>query len=85
MALTAQPLYLADVAVVRPMTHDDVDFAAALHEVALDHGFFGRLGRRFLAAYYESFVASPHAVAYVSESGEGLSGMLVGTVRNGAH
>ena len=74
-----------DVVVVRPMTHDDVAFAAALHETALPHGFFGRLGPRFLACYYQSFVASPHAVAFVAQGPAGPVGVIVGTVRNGAH
>lgn len=77
--------YSYDVAVVRPMTAADAAFAAALHESALPHGFFGRLGRPFLQAYYESFIASPHAVAFVADSTAGPAGVLVGTVRNAAH
>ena len=67
------------VVVVRPMRHRDQAFAAALHEAALPHGFFGRLGTGFLSAYHEAFLASPHAVAYVAETREGRAGYLVGT------
>ena len=65
--------------VVRPLRHRDQGFAAALHEAALPHGFFGRLGTGFLSAYHESFLASPHAVAYVAETRDGRVGFLVGT------
>lgn len=74
-----------DVAVVRPLTADDVAFAAALHETALPHGFFGRLGPRFLACYYQTFIDSPHAVAYAAHAATGPVGVVVGTVRNGLH
>lgn len=67
------------VVVVRPMRHRDHSFAAALHESALPHGFFGRLGTAFLSAYHESFMASPHAVAYIAETRDGRAGYLVGT------
>lgn len=73
-ARTSTPLV-----VVRPMRHRDEAFAAALHETALPHGFFGRLGTGFLSAYHESFLASPHAVAYVAENRDGRAGFLVGT------
>ncbi|MPZ71920.1 MAG: GNAT family N-acetyltransferase [Nitriliruptorales bacterium] len=75
----------SDVAIVRPMSTDDVAFAAALHKTTLPHGFFGRLGHGFLTRYYQSFVESPHAVAFVAQSAAGPQGILVGTVRNGAH
>jgi GNAT superfamily N-acetyltransferase len=77
--------YRSELAVVRRMTAADARWAAALHQRALSHGFFARLGRRFLAAYYESFVVSPFAVAFIAETSEGPAGMLVGTVRNRAH
>ena len=77
--------YRTELAVVRRMTTDDAAWAAELHADALPHGFFARLGTRFLATYYSSFVASPHAVAFITDSAEGPAGMLVGTVRNSAH
>lgn len=87
------PMTLADagaahrneLAVVRSMTTADASWAAALHQTALPHGFFARLGPQFLTAYYESFISSPHAVALVADSPEGPAGMLVGTVRNSSH
>lgn len=75
----------AQLVMVRPMTAKDVAFAARLHQEALPHGFFGRLGARYLSAYYASFVASPHAVALIAEASDGPAGALVGTVANSAH
>ena len=72
-------------AVVRGMTTADVGFAAVLHHTALPHGFFARLGTSFLLCYYESFVASPHAVALVAQGPSGPAGVLVGTVRTSQH
>src|SRR5687767_7651024 len=66
----------SDVVVVRQMTAHDVAFAAALHETALPHGFFGRLGPRFLSSYYQAFVDSPHAVAFVAQSHAGPVGVI---------
>lgn len=60
-------------------------YAAALHARSLPHGFFARLGRPFLRAYYDSFVASPYAVALSAFAGGRLSGVLVGTLDTGAH
>lgn len=56
-----------------------------MHVLALPHGFFARLGVRFLTAYYQSFIDSPYAVAHVAEGPDGRAGMLVGTVRNREH
>ena len=74
-----------ELAVVRRMTTADARWAADLHAQALPHGFFARLGPRFLCSYYETFVASPHAVAYIADSTGGPAGVLVGTVRNRLH
>jgi ribosomal protein S18 acetylase RimI-like enzyme len=67
------------------MRRDDLTYAALLHESCLPGGFFDRLGHGFLKAYYESFAASPYAVALTATVGEAAAGVLVGTVRNGAH
>jgi GNAT superfamily N-acetyltransferase len=77
--------YHHDLAVVRPMTAADAVWAGGLHANALPHGFFARLGQRFLTAYYQTFVDSPYAVARVAEGPQGPAGMVVGTVRNSAH
>lgn len=70
---------------IRPLGHDDLAFAAALHRQALPHGFFARLGPRFLARYHATFVDSPHAVALLAEHAPGPSGLVVGPVDAAAH
>lgn len=70
---------------VRAATRADALFAARLHAAALPHGFFARLGTGFLSAYYESFFASPHAVAFVAVVGSQPAGVLVGTLDNRGH
>lgn len=76
---------MSAVVVARPLTAADAEFAAALHEKALPHGFFGRLGVRFLTAYYRSFADSPHGIALIAQTPDGNVGALVGTVCNGSH
>ena len=70
---------------VRPMTARDVRAAAALHAAHLPHGFFPRLGRRFLREYYRTFVASPHAIALAAGGDGRLDGMVVGVVDTREH
>lgn len=70
---------------VRPLRSGDLDFAARLHADGLGHGFFARLGTGFLAAYYETFVASPHAVAFLGLVDGRPAGQVVGPVRNRSH
>ena len=70
---------------VRPLLRQDLVFAAALHTRALAHGFFPQLGERFMRRYYQSFVRSPWAVAYVAEFGGEPIGALVGTTDDRAH
>ena len=72
-------------AAVGPLARHHIADVAALHLDALPHGFFARLGHRFLRAYYEAFVASPHAIALVATTGEQPIGMVVGTARPRAH
>lgn len=79
------PSLAADLLVVRSCSSEDLPFAAALHAQALPHGFFTRLGERFLTAYYESFLASPHALAFVAATTARPVGVLVGTVRGRTH
>lgn len=70
---------------VRPLTHADLAFCAALHAQALPHGFFAELGSRFLRAYYATFLDSPHAIAFAATvSGEPV-GYVVGIVSPRAH
>lgn len=72
-------------AAVRPLTSDDLPFAAALHHDALPDGFFVALGTSFLAHYYETFIASPHAIALLGLLDGGPIGVLVGTLDHGRH
>lgn len=70
---------------VRPLGRRDLAFAAGLHARSLPHGFFPRLGERFLRRYYATFLRSPWAVALVAESGGRPIGTLVGTIDDRAH
>lgn len=67
------------------MRKDDVVFTAALHHVELPHGFFPKLGMRYLGAYHRTYVASPHSVALIAEDCGRPCGFLVGTVRHSDH
>lgn len=67
------------------MTSDDAVATSEIHLRTLPHGFFARLGPRFLAAYHASFVGSPHAVATVATLDGRVAGFLVGTLRTRAH
>lgn len=83
----AAPGSAAGDADIRPVHAGDLEFAADLHARALPHGFFPRLGRRYLAVYYESFFASPHGVAFIATAAADARpvGVLAGTLRNRAH
>ena len=70
---------------VRDGRGEDLPFCASLHAQALSHGFFVGLGPTFLRAYYESFLASPHARFQVATVKGHPAGMLVGIVRPRAH
>lgn len=70
---------------VRPVAVSEVRALAELHATALPHGFFVRLGRRFLSAYYRGFVESPHAVALRVLDGTRPVGHLVGVLDGAAH
>jgi len=70
---------------VRRVEPGDVDFCAALHAQSLPHGFFVQLGPRFLRAYYDSFVDSPHAVGLAATAAGQPVGLLVGILDARAH
>lgn len=70
---------------LRPLEEDDLPFAASLHAALLSHGFFGRLGPRFLRTYYQAFTRSPYAHAEMALLGERPVGVLVGTLDNHQH
>ena len=70
---------------IRPMRREDVAWTASLHERALPHGFFARLGPRFLEAYHETFLDSPEGIALLAELDGERAGFLVGAVDIDAH
>jgi ribosomal protein S18 acetylase RimI-like enzyme len=70
---------------VRPMAAGDLSAAARLHATLLGHGFFPRLGQRYLRAYYRTFMSSPHGIALVAYLADQPVGVLVGTAHNAAH
>ena len=51
-----------------------------LHQRRLPHGFFVRLGPRYLRAYYRTFIGNDSAVALVAEQDRAVTGFLVGAV-----
>ena len=70
---------------VRDLQPKDCRATAALHVRLLPHGFFARLGPRFLVAYHRSFQRSPHAVSLVAVRDGEVVGFLLGLLRPGAH
>ena len=53
--------------------------AAALHADALPHGFFPRLGRRFLEGYLATYVDDPAGIAIAAIEDAALVGFVVGS------
>ena len=72
---------------LRSLSREDLEFCAALHAETLPHGFFVRLGPRFLRSYYATFLESPHAVALAASISPGAQpiGALVGILDPRAH
>jgi GNAT superfamily N-acetyltransferase len=70
---------------VRSLAAGDLPVAARLHAALLPHGFFPRLGQRYLRAYYRTFLSSPHGIGLVACMGGQPVGVLVGTADNAAH
>ena len=58
----------------------DAKHAARLHAEHLPHGLFPKLGTRFLWRYYNTFHASPHAVALATGAPGSPVGILVGVL-----
>lgn len=73
------------MSVVRPADSTDLRDTAQLHLAQLPGGFFARLGPGFLRHYHATFLASPHAVAFVASGSDGTVGFLVGTLDNRPH
>lgn len=70
---------------VRAMTSADVDTVARIHRDELPHGLFPHLGERFLRAYHDAFVASPHAIGLVATADDEPVAFAVGTTAQAAH
>lgn len=81
MALTEQRQEVT----VRPLGEEDLLWTATLQRAALPHGFFTRLGPRFLRAYQCTFLDSPFGIALAAERESAPVGFLVGTVDADAH
>lgn len=79
------PGLVSAVVRVRAMHACDLDFVTRLHRDEFPSNVVTRLGFALLRAYYASFVASPHAVAYAAEVDGNVVGYLVGIVRLGPH
>jgi hypothetical protein len=75
----------AGATAVHPAAHDDLGFCIALHHAELEHGFFTKLGPRFLEAYHATFVDSPHAVSRVATIGGHPVGFVAGLLQPRAH
>lgn len=69
----------------RALGPEDLEFCAALHAHALEHGFFVELGPRFLRSYHAAFLDSPYALAVAATVGGKPVGFLVGTVNARSH
>jgi ribosomal protein S18 acetylase RimI-like enzyme len=70
---------------IRPMTRRDVGLAARWHTQEFPDGFYPRLGPRFLAAYYWTFLKSPYAAALVAVDGSRITGYVAGTLDERRH
>lgn len=66
-------------------TAADLRRTSELHRGYLAAGIFPRMGLRFLRRYHQTFVASPHGVAFVARHDGEIVGFLLGTVDNTAH
>ncbi len=58
----------------------DIPAVVDAHRANFPHGFFARLGPRFLRRYYRTFLDGPLAVALVVELAGGPAGYLVGVL-----
>lgn len=68
-----------------PGRPEDLPMVAALHAEGLPHGFFARLGGRFLATYHRGYLDSPHGVMRVARRDGRVVGVVVGSTASRAH
>ncbi len=70
---------------VREAGPGDVPTIVAWNLAEFPHGFFARLGGRFLSVYYRTFAASPHAVVLVAVMHGTAVGYVAATLDARAH
>ena len=75
----------ADTVVLRRMGLQDLAFVVDAHIAHFGDGFFARLGPRFLARYYRTFLDGPTAVAVIAENGGDPCGYLTGVLHTRQH
>lgn len=63
----------------------DLPFVVDAHLAHFADGFFARLGPRFLARYYRTFLDGPTAVAVIAENDGAPCGYLTGVLRTAQH
>lgn len=63
----------------------DLSYVVDTHRAEFGDGFFARLGPRFLARYYRTFLDGPTAVAVIAESEGTPRGYLVGVLQPRQH
>jgi GNAT superfamily N-acetyltransferase len=68
-----------------PMTAGHLPLVVAQHLEQFPHGFFARLGPRFLIEYYAAFCTSAAAFAVVATRDGDIAGYLVGRVSADGH
>ena len=70
---------------IRPGTPPDAPAIARLHLELLPHGFFAKLGARYLSVYHRAFMSSPHAVSLVACREDRLVGFIAGALDAHVH
>ena len=70
---------------LRTMDEADLPFVVGQHRYHFPDGFFARLGRKFLRRYYQPFLHSPYARAYLAERDGRPTGYLVGVIDPAGH
>ena len=80
-----EPADATDVVVLRRMGLQDLAFVVDAHIAHFGDGFFARLGPRFLARYYRTFLDGPTAVAIIAENGGTPCGYLAGILHTRQH
>ena len=70
---------------IRRLESIDLPFVVEQHQQYFPHGFFARLGTRFLTRYYLTYCTSGYAVAVAAITDGARAGYLVGTTSPSAH